>query len=227
MHVQYSCGFSVAPSWINFDSSPTLRFERIPLVGRLSEFIAGNQKPFPSSVRYGDIVKGLPVPDNSLSALYAFHVIEHLAYEDEDFEIALRNSLKIMEPGGVFRLIVPDIHARAQRYVLEVSQKLSAASENFIRACNIGLEKRPESMFGLIRQSLGNSSHYWVWDQLSMTQHLVAAGFVEIRRCSKVDSGDPLFDEVEDQHRFTDPRLGFLELAMSARKPLADANLSR
>jgi hypothetical protein len=32
--VQFGCGWSVSENWHNFDASPTLRFERLPLVGR-------------------------------------------------------------------------------------------------------------------------------------------------------------------------------------------------
>jgi hypothetical protein len=30
-YVQYGCGYSAPNSWVNFDASPTLRFERIPI----------------------------------------------------------------------------------------------------------------------------------------------------------------------------------------------------
>jgi hypothetical protein len=33
VYVQYGCGFSVGKDWLNFDSSPTLRVERLPIIG--------------------------------------------------------------------------------------------------------------------------------------------------------------------------------------------------
>ncbi|MQP68452.1 hypothetical protein GE253_24335 [Niveispirillum sp. SYP-B3756] len=56
--VQYGCGWTAPPGWHNFDASPTLRFERLPLVGRL---YSKNGRRFPDNVRYGDIVRGLPL----------------------------------------------------------------------------------------------------------------------------------------------------------------------
>src|SRR5437588_12941457 len=62
LYVQYGCGFSPGEGWENFDSSPTLRVERMPIIGPfLSAKLSGNARPFPSSVRYGDICKGLPI----------------------------------------------------------------------------------------------------------------------------------------------------------------------
>ena len=34
-YVQYGCGFSAPEQWLNFDASPTLRFERLPIIGSL------------------------------------------------------------------------------------------------------------------------------------------------------------------------------------------------
>src|SRR5688500_17715951 len=80
-YVQFGCGFSAPPGWLNFDASPTLRFERLPLVGRL---YVKNARRFPKNVRYGDVVKGLPIPRNHCHGIYASHVLEHLCLADLD-----------------------------------------------------------------------------------------------------------------------------------------------
>jgi hypothetical protein len=61
-YIQYGCGWSAPVEWTNFDASPTLRFERLPLIG---SFYTKNKQRFPANVRYGDIVSGLPVPNDS------------------------------------------------------------------------------------------------------------------------------------------------------------------
>ena len=55
LYVQYGCGLSAPVGWQNFDASPTLRLQKIPLIGKLVRKV-----DFPSNVLYGDIVKGLP-----------------------------------------------------------------------------------------------------------------------------------------------------------------------
>ena len=68
LYVQYGCGWaSASKGWQNFDVSPTLRFERIPLIGKL---YTKNNNRFPPNVLYGDIVKGLPVKESSAEAVY-------------------------------------------------------------------------------------------------------------------------------------------------------------
>lgn len=217
IYVQYGCGFAVGKDWLNFDSSPTLRLERLPIVGGMLGRIAGNSQPFPPEVRYGDISKGLPIADNSVRGVYASHVLEHLALHD--FRKALQNTFKMLMPGGVFRLVVPDLEERARRYVHEATNHSVDASGNFMRRCHLGLEQRPSSMLGRARLLAGGSAHLWMWDQASMIDELRKVGFDRVRRCEFGDSGDEMFARVEEPTRFADHQLGLRELAIEARKP--------
>jgi hypothetical protein len=52
VYVQHGSGSSAGEGWLNFDTSPTLRIERIPVVGMLvSRTFSGNTLRFPPSVR--------------------------------------------------------------------------------------------------------------------------------------------------------------------------------
>src|SRR5712691_5357503 len=104
LYVHYGSGWCAPPNWRNFDASPTLRFERIPVIGRL---YTKNATRFPENIEYGDIVKGLPIEDESCKAIYCSHVLEHLSLED--FRVALRNTHKLLRKDGVFRFVMPDL----------------------------------------------------------------------------------------------------------------------
>jgi len=110
-YIQYRCGWSAPAGWRNFDASPTLRFERLPLIGKI---YTKNKARFPDNVEYGDIVKGLPVKDSSCEAVYCSHVLEHLSCED--FRRALKNTFEMLGSGGVYRLVVPDLEHYIQNY---------------------------------------------------------------------------------------------------------------
>lgn len=59
--VNFGCGLSVAPEWLNYDASPTLWLQRRPLLGPVTaRFI---RPRFPALARYGNVVKGLPLAD--------------------------------------------------------------------------------------------------------------------------------------------------------------------
>src|SRR6516225_1507450 len=139
VYVQYGCGFSVGDGWENFDSSPTLRFERIPVIGPfLSAKISGNASRFPAGVRYGNICKGLPIADGTVRGCYASHVLEHLSLAD--LRKAVAHTFQMLEPGGVFRLVVPDLYERARRYVAEADRGSAEAAVTFLRSAHLGHE---------------------------------------------------------------------------------------
>jgi ubiquinone/menaquinone biosynthesis C-methylase UbiE len=64
-------------------------------------------------VRYGDIVKGLPVQGDSGDGLFCSRVLEHLSLVD--CSAALHNSFRYLKPGGIFRIIVPDLDYYIER----------------------------------------------------------------------------------------------------------------
>lgn len=194
LYVQFGCGFSAPAGWRNFDASPTLRFERLPLIGSL---YSRNGKRFPANVEYGDIVKGLPLADGSCDAIYASHVLEHLSLED--FQTALQNTFRLLKPAGLFRLVVPDLETLARKY-LESADAVAAVA--FMKETSLGVENRSRGLRGLTQSWLGNSAHLWMWDFKALEFELRKAGFHAIRRCSLGD--EPLFSEVEEPNRFQD-----------------------
>jgi len=203
LYVQYGCGFSAPAGWLNFDASPTLRFERSP-IGFL---YTRNERRFPAGVRYGDIVSGLPIADNSCRGLFCSHVLEHLSLADCDR--ALANSATYLQRGGTFRLVVPDLETYAREYLANPSPE---ASLEFMRASGLGREQRSRGFVDLLKDWIGNSTHLWMWDERSLAARLRQHGFVEIRRAAFGDADDPRFAEVEDVSRFE----GFL--AMQCRR---------
>jgi SAM-dependent methyltransferase len=214
VYIQYGCGLSCPDGWINFDASPTLRLQQLPVLGR---FFRGGTTVFPANARYGDIVKGLPVPDNSADGIFASHVLEHLSLAD--FWFALCNTFRLLKPGGIFRLIVPDLEARARIYLQKLESGDVDANTWLMRTAGIGVERRDHSLEGIARLVLGNSAHLWMWDEKSMAAALYEAGFVDVRRCHCNDSTDAAFRLVEDPGRFFDQSAQLRECAMEAHKP--------
>ncbi|MDR3695476.1 methyltransferase domain-containing protein [Mucilaginibacter sp.] len=195
-YVQYGCGFSAPADWVNYDASPTLRFERLPLLGKL--YTRNNQR-FPANVKYGDIVKGLPEQPDSCDAVYCSHILEHLSYED--FLTALKNTYKILKPGGTFRGVVPDLKAAVQDYLAGYGN-IDAPANELMRDTMLGVESRPKSLSANIKGMYGNSKHLWMWDYKSLEYELKKAGFIHIRQAGFNDANDPIFKSVEDEGRF-------------------------
>ena len=62
-----------------------------------------------------DITKGLPFDDNQFDAVYHSHVLEHL--EPADGEKLLSECYRVLRPGGVLRIVVPNLEQIATLYL--------------------------------------------------------------------------------------------------------------
>lgn len=197
MYVQYGCGFTAPPEWVNFDASPTLRWERTLVI---SGIYTKNSRRFPSHVRYGDIVKGLAVPEHNCQGVYASHVLEHLALDD--FHRALDNTKLILRDGGIFRLVVPDLEWAAREYIRRIDAGDPQSNSFFLTETRLGIGTRHRRLMPFLYEWLGTSQHLWMWDAPSLVHALQQHGFRNVRRCCFGDCPDPMFALVESGDRF-------------------------
>ncbi len=198
LYVQYGCGKSAPDDWVNFDVSPTLRIQKAPILGLLLK--SQLDVEFPKNVVYGDIIKGLPnIKPDSCDGVYCSHVLEHLSLED--FHTALRNTYKILKPGGVFRCIVPDLEFAIQQYISELKSDSKNANSNFLKYTYLGQKSTPKGIKARLKSLFGNDYHRWMWDHPSLTAQLENAGFKNVRTVRYGDYLDNMFEKVEYENR--------------------------
>jgi predicted SAM-dependent methyltransferase len=193
-YLQFGSGFNAPVEWLNFDASPTLFYEKIPFIGKL---FRKNKSRYPKNIRYGDIIKGLPVPNNSCRAVYCSHVLEHLTLNE--MEAAILNVFKILQTGGLFRMVLPDLEYSIQRYCMDSSPQ---AAVTFMLETGMGRVKGQRSLQNFLISWQGRSHHLWMWDYKSLVEKLLQAGFHNIRRAKMGDSADPMFLLVEGSSRW-------------------------
>lgn len=214
-YCQYGCGLSNPGQFLNFDVSPSLRLQKIPFLGT---FLKKKMSTvFPANIIYGDITKGLPVPENSMKGVFCSHTLEHLALDG--LRSALANTYLIMQPGGIFRCVLPDLEWACRQYLYEMEEgKLDASLKFMSDYTMLGYTSRPKGFIAHLREIYGNSKHLWMWDYSSLKNELLKVGFINIRRAHFGDSQDSNFSYVEDEGRF------FNALAIECVKPYASAN---
>jgi len=213
VYVQYGCGASAPEGWINFDASFRLKMERSLVLRQI--FRLGRCALFPANVRLGDVTRRLPLPTGDAAGVYASHVLEHLPRGS--VEAALKETIRILAPGGRFRLIVPDLEWRVRQYLDAVTRGEAGASDQLLTSCLLGKKAVPSGFLSLARALYGRSEHLWMYDWLTLKALLEKTGFVRVRRCAFGDAGDPMFDLVEDRARYFEGNER--ELAIEAFKP--------
>jgi predicted SAM-dependent methyltransferase len=197
-YLQYGCGLSNPIGWENYDSSTTLRIQRTPIIGKIMK--SSLNVVFPKNIKYGDIVNGLNVSKNTYDGIYCSHVLEHLSYLD--LKKTLHNTYEYLKPGGIFRMVLPDLEILCREYVNEVNKKNPKSSLRFMNDSLLGVTERKRGLKQIIINMLGNSKHLWMWDYYSLSEELREVGFSDIRRCKFNDSNDEMFLRVEEKDRF-------------------------
>jgi predicted SAM-dependent methyltransferase len=181
LRVNLGCGQSPTPGWVNFDSSPSVRLARIPQAPTLLSWASGwllskDQLAFVECIRnyaiaYGDGTKGLPLASGSCRVVYASHVLEHFAAPQ--VHVFLKEVFRILAPGGILRLAVPDLQIYIDAY------QSSSDADQLIHSLNFF----PPDQQGRVRRWLsllsGNRTlHQWVYNDVSLGRTLVGSGFV-------------------------------------------------
>lgn len=142
-------------------------------------------------------MKGLPLGDATCRGVYCSHVLEHLGLDD--FRKALANTKRLLKPGGIFRLVLPDLAFYVGQY--RASASPDAALE-FMRTTGLGESSRARGVKGFMQELMGNSRHRWMWDYPSLESELDQAGFKQIRKALLGDSTDEKFKQVERQEHW-------------------------
>jgi len=81
------------------------------------------------SIKKADILNGLPYKDNSFDVIYSSHFIEHIPIEQ--IESFLDDVYRILRPGGIIRLVTPDLEFLINEYKKNYDKE-SFKKANFI-----------------------------------------------------------------------------------------------
>lgn len=199
IYLQYGFKISPASGWQTFNISPIRKLQKLRF---LSKSLKSKLRViFPPEVKPGDIVKGLPVLDESYAGIYAVNALEFLALAD--LRIALANTRRLLQEGGTFRCVVPDLEGPARQYIKSLDQKEPGAAHTFLTTTRLGHKTRPRGIGNLLKSLFTPNTHLWMWDTPSLTQELADAGFKDIRVAKLNDAKDRMFNSVEDPADFS------------------------
>lgn len=192
MRINVGCGQTPTMGWRNFDNSLSLRLSRLTRLGYWAfrlRLLDDNQYEFmrfaeANNIEYGDATKGLPIQDGAVDVLYSCHMLEHL--DTEEASRFLKEARRLLVPGGVIRLVVPDIMKLADQYVS------AGDADFFIKSTLLGT-KSPKSLLERAHLLIvGSRNHKWMYDGKSLSKLLGDHGFIKIR---VVQSGETMIEK--------------------------------
>ena len=196
------CGNKTHPDCLNIDFSIYARMKR-NRVGRLVGPVVFNGtrleqfQNLDDNVVVHDLRKGIPLDEHSADLVYHSHVLEHV---DRDavpgFFAEIR---RVLKPGGIHRIVVPDLERYAQEYLASLEEGLRDSQARMLHDSRVSqmllqmvrreahgtstqrpLRRRVENLvLGDARKR--GETHMWMWDRVNLPQALEEAGFHDVR----------------------------------------------
>ena len=189
------------PDFINVDWSLNIRIRKSgllrlvawPLLDARRRMRLENMK---GNLLAHDLSKGIPFKSNSVDVVYNSHVLEHL-----DRQIArgfLMEILRVLKPGGICRIVVPDFEFLCRTYVQHVDdcrrdpqevdrhedlvEGVLEQSVRRVAAASRGKAGLPRFLDNVV---LGDArrrgeTHQWMYDRISLPHILKVVGFSDV-----------------------------------------------
>jgi len=210
--VHLGCGLTTPAGWINVDGSWNARLAKHPCLRRALHAlrILPGEKfavPWRSDILIHDVRKPLPFPDSSVGEIYSSHMLEHLYFEEA--KRLLEECFRILQAGGVLRMVVPDLRAFITEYLGEKPVGDSSGERAPVTPAdrlNERLLLRPAArgsggLLGIYAALKDFHSHKWMYDADSLAAHFQRAGFAEVQAMPFQDSRIHGIEEVEQASR--------------------------
>jgi SAM-dependent methyltransferase len=196
LRLNLGCGTTAPAGWVNIDRSPGLLVARYPAVRSLAKRIHALRQPqasveWPTNVVRHDITKSLPFESGSVDFVYSSHALEHLAREDAVKLIA--ECRRVLKPGGVLRLALPDLRALVDRYLQDPDPK---AADRFIEGSGLGFLRQPRGVDRVL-ELVSGARHKWMYDASSLRSLCQEQGFQPVVSCTFRQGLVPDLAEVE------------------------------
>lgn len=195
-------GLQNAPGFINYDRSRMALLAKSPVTRRL---LAGRTQ-WPPETKVHDLSKGVPHDDASVDVIYSSHMLEH--FTRDDAEALLRECFRVLKPGGLLRMVVPDLRAVVTHYLEGDRAKFGdrpGPLADILAHDLYGGSRKPEPLLKRTAKRVMRSDdggHKWMYDEESLRVRLEQIGFVEVERKPRGESRDPTAAALDDRSDF-------------------------
>lgn len=211
-----ACGTRMHSDWINADFSQYAKLAKHPRLARFLYFIrllsADRYRRLQSvdpNILCINLLKGLPFPSDHFDVVYHSHFLEHL--DRSAVPKFLTECRRVLKPGGVLRISLPDLHKLASWYLASNSRLCKETSpaemESHLRHIDALFDQmvREETsgasnqiaIVRWIERILGHSAknmgelHKWMYDYYSLKAVLEKVGFHSVNEHSATTSAVP------------------------------------
>jgi len=186
LKVHLGCGSDIRPGWVNIDLALTPKVTSA----------ASAAPPGATYINY-DLRRGLPLENDSCDYIYSSHFFEHLQYKDG--LRLMRECYRMLRPGGVFRVSLPNFKGMFAAYlrgdesyldlidILSVLPEVEPGTETLVDHINYGVYQHGE--------------HKYIYDEDKVILILQKIGYPSVVLSSYQEGTDP-GEEVRRRYSF-------------------------
>lgn len=208
------CGTKPGRGCINVDWSFHLRFKRLPFSAFLAPYVfRGNRlneyRKLGDDIVVRDLRRGIPYPDQSVNTVYHSHFLEHI--DRPDVPHFLAEVRRVLKPGGIHRIVVPDLEKAARLYLRQLDAcraGITTDHDEDISTLILQMVQKESNDTALSRPGrrwienkiLGDArkrgqTHQWMYDEVNLRETLNRTGFTDIQVLSYDRSAIPGWEE--------------------------------
>lgn len=109
------CGGQVLDGWINVDYALGARLMKVPFFRAINQRLRLFDLDWNDKIFLHNLTKPFPWQSGSVDVTYSSHTLEHMSREEgRQF---LSECFRVLRPGGVIRIIVPDLRWYVDDYI--------------------------------------------------------------------------------------------------------------
>jgi SAM-dependent methyltransferase len=241
------CGARTSSRCVNIDWSPYLKLKRLHSLGDLlaraflSQERLSAYQGISGAIVAHDLRKGIPRQTESVDCVYHCHFLEHL---DRPIAIHfLSEVLRVLKPGGIQRIVVPDFHAQCAAYCNHFESQVTNGNidhkhedyiqsiiEQLVRNTSVGSSLQTPFRRYIEHAVLGSAStrgelHRWMYDEITLRSLLSDIGFLRISARSYSSSSIPDWEQIGLDRSESGAEYMPGSLYMEAIKPLSNPQL--
>jgi ubiquinone/menaquinone biosynthesis C-methylase UbiE len=218
MKLNLGCGAVRPNGWVNVDSSLNAYLQKLP-GGKFIASKLGMVQYDSNNVTYMNLNKPWKIKSNSADIVYASHLFEHLSLKSA--KLFMNESYRVLKPGGIIRIVVPDLYKICKKYISEYEQTEGFANttEYIMWAINMHREGQYPNVKGfkkIILEWQGYPhQHKFMYDEKSLGKIFADQGFTQIK--SKVYGESDYIKEIKDVEGGKE---SYLSVYLEAKKPV-------
>jgi len=182
MKIHLGCG-TVAPiGWVNVDSAIGARLSR----GVLKPFARrAFSIEWPSNIVIHDLSKRFPWPEDTADVIYSSHTLEHLSRETGEHFMA--ECRRVLKPGGILRIVVPDL-----KKILDGYQSGSIDARDLITELGAQPPWAGRKKLHQIVAVFSGSHHLCMYDEKALLALTTEHGF----SCRRMQAFESVIDDI-------------------------------